>query len=56
MSNFIKNINESLTNLENLKDKETQINDAADLIISCLEDNKKVIFCGNGGSAADSQH
>ena len=26
------------------------------LIIQCLEDGGKVILCGNGGSAADSQH
>ena len=26
------------------------------LIIRALKKNKKIIFCGNGGSAADSQH
>jgi D-sedoheptulose 7-phosphate isomerase len=29
---------------------------AADLIIASLESGKKVLLCGNGGSAADSQH
>lgn len=26
------------------------------LCISCLQDGNKIMFCGNGGSAADSQH
>ena len=56
MSDLIKSINESLINLEHLKDKDKEINDAAELIINCLKNKKKVIFCGNGGSAADSQH
>ncbi|MFT6333731.1 MAG: D-sedoheptulose 7-phosphate isomerase [Saprospiraceae bacterium] len=32
------------------------INDAADAIVKCFQSNGKVLFCGNGGSAADSQH
>ena len=56
MSDLITTINESLANLENLKDKDKEINYAAELIINCLKTKNKVIFCGNGGSAADSQH
>ena len=26
------------------------------LLLPLLENQKKIIFCGNGGSAADSQH
>lgn len=29
---------------------------AADLIINSYKQGKKVLFCGNGGSAADAQH
>jgi D-sedoheptulose 7-phosphate isomerase len=29
---------------------------AVDIIISALNQKKKILFCGNGGSAADSQH
>ena len=29
---------------------------AAELLIECFRAGNKVIFCGNGGSAADSQH
>lgn len=28
----------------------------SDVIVSALNDGKKVLFCGNGGSAADAQH
>lgn len=33
-----------------------KINEASDLMISSLQEGGKVIYCGNGGSAADSQH
>ena len=33
-----------------------QINEASDLIIKSLNSGGKIMFCGNGGSAADSQH
>lgn len=33
-----------------------EIAEAAGLLITCLRDGKKVLACGNGGSAADSQH
>lgn len=32
------------------------IEKAVDLITSALKQDKKVLFCGNGGSAADAQH
>lgn len=56
MSNFLEEIIESKKNLDQLKDLEQKIDEAADSIIECLRNGKKVIFCGNGGSAADSQH
>jgi D-sedoheptulose 7-phosphate isomerase len=33
-----------------------QIQKAADLTVECLQGDGKVLFCGNGGSAADAQH
>lgn len=33
-----------------------QIEKAAEICIKCLKDGGKVLFCGNGGSAADAQH
>ena len=32
------------------------IKKASELMINCLQKNNKIMFCGNGGSAADSQH
>jgi len=30
--------------------------EASQLFVQCLLDNKKILVCGNGGSAADAQH
>lgn len=32
------------------------IGDIADLVVAALERGNKLLFCGNGGSAADAQH
>ncbi len=34
----------------------TRINEAIDVITKCFRSGNKVLFCGNGGSAADAQH
>lgn len=39
-----------------LQDKASTIAEIANLWIEALAKGNKVIFCGNGGSAADSQH
>ena len=41
---------------ERLKALEAEVGRAADLIIAALGKGNKVMFCGNGGSAADAQH
>jgi D-sedoheptulose 7-phosphate isomerase len=33
-----------------------QIQKVADVITNSLQQNHKILFCGNGGSAADAQH
>ena len=33
-----------------------QIKVASDILISAIKNKKKIIWCGNGGSAADAQH
>jgi D-sedoheptulose 7-phosphate isomerase len=33
-----------------------KITEAAKIISRAFQDNKKILFCGNGGSAADAQH
>jgi len=50
-------INESIFVKENtLQGQLENIEEIAEAFISCLKKGGKVIFCGNGGSAADSQH
>jgi D-sedoheptulose 7-phosphate isomerase len=41
------------TTLKSIVDLEPQIAKASDLIADCLTSGKKVLACGNGGSAAD---
>lgn len=43
-------------NFQRLSEHSTKIAEAASLLIDALNKGGKVIFCGNGGSAADSQH
>jgi D-sedoheptulose 7-phosphate isomerase len=43
-------------NFEQLADLEAAVQSAAEVMKAALRDGKKVMFCGNGGSAADSQH
>lgn len=56
MADFKNYINESLNNIKELEKCSDDIDRAIDTIIKSLESDKKIIFCGNGGSAADSQH
>lgn len=44
------------TNFQILRSSKIQIEHAAQMCIASLRSGGKVIFCGNGGSAADSQH
>ena len=45
-NNFIKLIDQSSVNIQ----------EASKLIIESLQSGRKIMFCGNGGSAADAQH
>ena len=57
---FVSNkIKESIAVKQSLLENEDllkQIEKAAEICIKCLQDGGKVLFCGNGGSAADAQH
>ena len=48
----IKIKNDIYSNLELIQ----TIEDVIDEIIQCFKNDGKVLFCGNGGSAADAQH
>ena len=57
MKNKIKDYFETVSNnFKLLQNQANNIESAANLIITALENKNKIIFCGNGGSAADSQH
>ena len=49
-------INQSIEAHKTILDLEDQIQDTANLIINALKNGKKVLSCGNGGSAAQAQH
>ncbi len=40
--------------LQSIVDLESRVTKAAELIVNCLTNDKKVLACGNGGSAADA--
>lgn len=49
-------INTTADTIRKLNNVSTDIERFADMAITTLSNNHKIIFCGNGGSAADSQH
>ena len=52
-----KTLYEISNNFSNLAEESTpQIEEASKLIIKSLKSGKKIMFCGNGGSASDAQH
>jgi D-sedoheptulose 7-phosphate isomerase len=53
---FNQAIDDSSRILESLKKLETQVAKAAELIQECLQAGRKILICGNGGSAADASH
>lgn len=53
---FKKNIEEHQKILNNLHTLDKDLIDVSKAMINCIKNNNKIIFCGNGGSAGDSQH
>lgn len=51
-----KYIDDTVSVLLKSKDLDDKVNLATELIINSIEKNKKIIWCGNGGSAADAMH
>ena len=57
MQTHIKNEFEQISqNFKQLKELAPIISEAAQVCIEALRRGNKILFCGNGGSAADSQH
>lgn len=60
MSRFVQSeFDKTLANFRAMADDSAlrkQIGDAVDLCVSALQSGRKILFAGNGGSAADAQH
>ena len=57
MLNIIKKqIEDSILVKKSLLSFSGVISDAGELMVQTFKNNKKVLLCGNGGSAADAQH
>ncbi|AFL87689.1 phosphoheptose isomerase [Terriglobus roseus DSM 18391] len=56
VSIFQHNVSESLLILQSLRKLEPQVERAAKLLADALLSGKKLLACGNGGSAADASH
>jgi|TARA_B100000787_G_C16192083_1_gene298163 D-sedoheptulose 7-phosphate isomerase len=58
--NNLKNIknkfSKAIISFQNISSCSNDLNKAINLTIKSIKNKKKIIFCGNGGSAADSQH
>lgn len=53
---FEDSLQESVRTLQSLANIRPQIDEAGRLILATLKAGKKLIVCGNGGSAAEAQH
>ena len=51
-----EHFNEHRATLDSVADLGDSIEEVANLFIRCLRNNGTIFWCGNGGSASDSQH
>src|ERR1700721_3872037 len=56
MSHFERVIEESVATLHRLTTLEGPLNRAAKMVLTCLLSGKKLLACGNGGSASEATH
>ena len=57
MKKLIKeHISEHRATLDSIADLDEPIEKVADIFLSCLQGGGTIFWCGNGGSASDSQH
>lgn len=56
MTPFQESLQGALETFASLKALEGKIQEAADLVTSCLKSGGRLLLCGNGGSAADASH
>ena len=53
---IVSGLRDASRRLQALEAEAPRIAAASDMLIECFRSGHKAIFCGNGGSAADSQH
>lgn len=53
---YLKTIHDHITAVEQLKNQQEVFEKIAGHMIRAIREGKKILWCGNGGSAADSQH
>lgn len=53
---FGKELAEHISTISKMDALKDNINTACQIVSEALKDGKKLLICGNGGSAADSQH
>lgn len=53
---FLDNIDEHSSLISSLRSLNDAVCQAGEMAGQCLKNGGKIMFCGNGGSAADSQH
>jgi D-sedoheptulose 7-phosphate isomerase len=53
---FELTLNEHISCMNKLTDIKNHIINAGEMLIKSLKDGNRILICGNGGSAADSQH
>src|SRR5688500_18133122 len=56
IADIIRTSIEVKNNVLNSEQIITTVNDCVELIVKAFRNGNKVLFCGNGGSAADAQH
>jgi len=59
MDTIIRSIEQSISTKQQILSNETllhTIQDVALVIVNALREGKRILWCGNGGSAADAQH
>jgi phosphoheptose isomerase len=56
MAHLQRAIEDSVATLRGLVALEEPLNRAAKLVLNCLTSGKKLLVCGNGGSASDATH
>lgn len=55
-SHFSESLDAALETFSGLRALEPKVEEAAALVLACLKSGGKLLVCGNGGSAADSNH